>query len=223
MLWVWEDSMSDSTRRFLAGLVGGLAVLAATLPSTAVAALLAIDFQVSALGSSRYQYRYTVTNVSPVSSPTLVSGFTVDFDPALYEESTLLITSAGLADWSEQILGSVDLGSGVFFSPAQYDAYKIGGAPLGAGDSATGFTVEFTWLGAGTPGSQAFSVFDPVTLDVIETGPTQLDSAPAVPEPSSITLGLLALFGAVSRQRGVARRIGSPLTPPAMTGAERTA
>ena len=169
-----------------------------------VAAPVRIDFALSSLAApGRYQYIYTVTNVS-LATP--VSWFSVDFDPAFYDESSLLVTSFGLGNWTEQILASVP---GL---PTQYDAYKTIGAPLGIGDSETGFTIQFTWLGTGTPGSQAFTVYDPGTLNVLNTGLTTLVGAPpppppsGVPEPSSLALVLFALGGTVAVGRHSRRR-----------------
>lgn len=183
--------------RFFASTVAGVAALLASTLS--VAGPVTIDYDLTALGApGRYEYRYTITNVSLVAP---LSWFSVDFDTALYDESSLLITSAGLGDWSEQILGSV------LANPAQYDAFKGVGAGLAIGDTETGFTVEFTWLGAGTPGSQAFTVYDPVTFNVLDTGVTTAVGVPppppppGLPEPSSVALVLLALCGAATARR----------------------
>lgn len=139
-----------SIRQWMVGLAVGLGGLVASAPSTA--AFVDLSYQVVSLGTpGRYEYRYTITNTS-LASP--LSWFSVDFSTSLYEESTLAVTSTGTSDWAEQILGSV-LGN-----PAQYDAYRTVGAGLGIGQSFSGFAVAFTWLGAGTPGAQAFTVYD---------------------------------------------------------------
>jgi hypothetical protein len=125
-----------------------------------------IGYELTPLATpSRFEYRYTVINVS---FATPVRWFSVDFDPALYAETSLAITSFGLSDWTQQILASVP---GL---PAQYDAHKGTGGALGIGDSAGTFSVQFTWLGTGTPGSQAYTIWDPATLDVIATGTTEI-------------------------------------------------
>ena len=189
---------SDRLRVLLLRLLVGLVVSG---PSLAVP--VTIDYELTALAAvNRYEYRYTVTNLS-LAVP--VGWFSTDFDTALYDEASLLITSPGLSDWSEQILASV-LGT-----PAQYDAYKTIGAALGIGDSETGFTVQFTWLGAATPGSQAFTVYDPSTLGVLDTGRTTVLAGPlpppppsnSVPEPSTAALTLLALYGVFAAKRHV--------------------
>ena len=211
--------MGVSPFRLCASSVAGLLALMVATPS--LAASVTVDYELNALAApSQYEYRYTITNVSSASP---ISWFSIDFDIALYDESSLLIASVGLGDWSEQMLASVPL-LGV---PAQYDAYKTIGSALGIGDSETGFTVQFTWLGAGTPGSQAFTIYDPATLNVLDTGVTTSVGAPppppppppppGVPEPSSAALALLALCGLAAGRRHSRRHDGS------LMGAMRTA
>jgi hypothetical protein len=178
--------MSQLTKTTSSRLACALTLLAASAVN--VAAPVSVDYSLTSLAApGRYQYSYTLTNVS-LATP--VSWFSVDFDPALFDEASLAITSTGLGNWTEQILGSVP---GL---PALYDAYKTKGTPVGIGDFEAGFKIEFTWLGAGTPGNQAFTVYDPATLAVLDTGLTTLVGVPpptGIPEPSSLMLVLLAL------------------------------
>jgi hypothetical protein len=190
--------MSQHTKTIGARLTCALILLAAS--EVNVAAPVSVDYSLTSLTApNRYQYSYTLTNVS-LATP--VSWFSVDFDPALFDEASLVITSTGLGNWTEQVLGSVP---GL---PAQYDAYKTTGTPIGIGDSEAGFRIEFTWLGAGTPGSQAFTVYDPATLAVLDTGLTTLVGVPpptGIPEPSSLMLVLLALGTTVALTRHTGR------------------
>lgn len=190
--------MERSLGRLLGSAAGSLALLAAA-PAAAVDVSIGYEL-VPLAAAGTYEYRYTVANVS---LPTPFNWFSIDFDPALYDESSLLVTSTGRSAWSEQILASV------LASPAQYDAYKTVGAPLTVGDAESGFSVRFAWLGAGTPGSQAFTVYDAATLDVLATGTTTALAA-AVPEPSTLVLTLLAsaVVGAACRRGAVVRNGG---------------
>ena len=192
--------MLRSLPRFMAHLAAGLLALPALMtPTLSRAGPVTIGYEVNALvAPGRYEYRYTLANVS-LATP--LSWFSIDFDPTLYDEISLVITTAGLGDWSQQILGSV------LANPAQYDAYNGAGTGLNIGDALAGFTVDFTWLGAGAPGSQAFTVYDPANLNLLDTGVTTPvglpppPPPPGLPEPASVALVLLALGGAAAARR----------------------
>jgi hypothetical protein len=62
-------------------------------------------------------------------------------------------------------------------------------AAIAPGDTLSGFSVEFDFLGSGTPGSQAFQ-FLTSSLELLDSGFTQRAVVTSVPEPGS--LGLLA-------------------------------
>ena len=184
--------MSRSPLRLIAAALLGLFGWVLAVPG--IAGPVRIDYELSALAApGRYEYRYTLSNVS-LATP--LAWFSIDFDTALYAESSLLVTTTGLGDWSQQILGSV------LANPAQFDAYNGQGSGLNIGETLGGFTVDFTWLGAGTPGSQAFTVYDPANLNILDSGATTLVGAPppppGVPEPSSAALALLALCAAAA-------------------------
>ena len=170
-------------------------------PTLAGAAAVAIDYELNALSApARYEYRYTVTNVALSASP--LGWFAIDFDTALYDEASLAIATVGLGEWSEQLLASIPI-LGV---AAQYDAYKTVGTGLRVGESVAGFAVRFTWLGAGSPGAQAFTVYDPATLNILDGGVTTAVGAPppiGLPEPSTSAMAMLALAGVfAARRRG---------------------
>ncbi len=195
--------MFRSALRFMRNTVTGAFALMASMLS--LAGPTTIDYELTALASpGRYVYRYALTNVSLV---TPLSWFSIDFDAAMYDESSLAITTTGLGDWSQQILGSV------LANPAQFDSYNVLGKGLDIGDTLAGFTIEFIWLGAGSPGSQAFTIYDPANLNVLDSGFTTAAAPPPLPpelpEPSSVALVLLALGGAVAATRLFARRAGS--------------
>jgi hypothetical protein len=144
------------------------------------------------LGSNHYRSVYTVTNDGSLGAP--LRGFDLYFDPGLYLEASLtIVTAPPLAtDWDQLILGS-----GVLVSAA-YDAVALaGGIPDGASES--GFAVEFTWIGPGTPGAQPFEIFDPQTFDVLESGLT-------TPIPEASTLSLLAAGTALLARRRRSQR-----------------
>jgi hypothetical protein len=167
-----------------------LAVLTTTaLPMFSWAAPVTIDYELSALAQpSRYLYNYTVTNTS-LGEP--LGEFSLDFNTALYGETTLRVASStSTQSWAQQFLGSV-LGS-----PVQFDAFQTQTDGLPQGQSQNGFAVEFTWLGAGKPGAQFFQVYDPISFDVLASGLTTASAVPELPISAMLLLGLGCVAGA---------------------------
>ncbi|MBL8401046.1 PEP-CTERM sorting domain-containing protein [Accumulibacter sp.] len=62
------------------------------------------------------------------------------------------------------------------------------------------FTLEFTWLGTGSPGAQDFEVLDD-GFNVIDRGSSTPLAAPGLPEPGSLLLVAGALALLARRQR----------------------
>jgi hypothetical protein len=135
-----------------------------------------------------WSYDYTVAGESfGISAGYTVSGFDVYFDPALYA-SLDGAPAAPNADWlvftvqPDPIL-PVD---GAYTAQAVVD-----GASL-----TDPFSVSFTWLGAGTPGSQPFDTFGP-SFALTGQGVTTLPGT-AVPEPAAmapLAAGMVGLLG----------------------------
>ena len=171
---------------FLTAAALAVAVAAAGfLGSEARAAV--IRYELIPLGGSDYRYVYTVENDGSLGTGVPVELFDVLFDPTLYDEASLSATTPALLanDWDEIFLTS---SPGV---PAAYDAFALAG---GVADGATvsGFAVDFTWLGPGTPGSQPFEIYDPVTFALLEQGAT-LITVPLPPTPWLLISGAGAL------------------------------
>ncbi|TNF34651.1 MAG: hypothetical protein EP315_06935, partial [Gammaproteobacteria bacterium] len=151
-----------------------------------------VQYQLTSLGGDNYRYDYTINNDGSLGSGIAVELMDIYFDPALYLESSLLITTPAPLnlDWDENLLGSAPL------VPAAYDLYALAG---GVADGATlsGFSIEFTWLGGVTgPGSQDFEIYDPFTFELLEVGATTV-----VPVPAAAWLMLSGLLGLISVAR----------------------
>jgi hypothetical protein len=146
------------------------------------------------LGGNKYQYVYTVTNDGSLGAGVAVKLFDIVFDPANYRESSLkIVTSAPLnTQWNETIL---------FSAPAIPAAYSSFSSTTGIAKNAkaSGFSIEFEWIGAGMPSTQTFQVFDPNTFSLLEQGITTVRVMPArnsknVPTLSEWAMILLTLL-----------------------------
>jgi hypothetical protein len=171
------------------GMAASFLLLAAA--QTAAAAI-SIQYTVVPVGGNVYRYVYSLTNSA--GSPA-VQLFDILFDASQYLESSLqIITPAPLnTQWQQQILHSVPPSI-----PAAYDALALSGG-IPAGSTVTGFSVQFTWLGTGTPGPQPFQIFDSSTFALLQSGTTtatgQIVGVPAV---SPFSLGLLGIALAIA-------------------------
>jgi hypothetical protein len=146
---------------------------------------------------SRYVYSYELENVSVDAG---VAWFTIDFDPALYEATSLVIQQVN-ADWGAQMLAPL------FGEPAQFDVFATSSG-LSRGGVASSFMIEFTWLGAGQPGAQDFKVWDAQTSDLQYQG-RSVPTGATVPEPETwqlLALALLAAAGTRARLRRKSRK-----------------
>lgn len=163
-----------------------------------------IEYELTPTGGNSYRYEYNVTNDGTLGAGVALEWFAILFDPALYDETSLTIVTADppAADWDELILGS-----GLLIDAA-YDVFALGGG-IADGGSVAGFAVEFTWLGAGMPSVQGFEIFDPVSLNVIETGSTRA-TVTSVPEPGTPALLLLAAITAVAMLRRKRQDVAAP-------------
>jgi hypothetical protein len=154
-----------------------------------------VDFVLSNVGDGRYRYDYTIRNDGSLGAATELALVDLLFDPAQYDESSLTNVSSPLTatDWNQQFLASAPGGV-----PAAFDLFAVGSG-IAVGSYASGFAVEFRWLGNGRPGSQPFEVYDPQTFGLLQQGMTT-----PVPEPETwlmffVGTPLLAVLG---RRRG---------------------
>jgi hypothetical protein len=127
-------------------------------------------------------------------SPTIISGFTVFFDEALFGPLTLL-NSPGTWD-SLLVQPDPAIPDAGFLDALAIDAAD----ELGIGQSVGGWTVQVQYLGAGLPGALPFDIVDR-SFDVLESGVTAV--VLPVSEP-----GVTALLAAALLACGIGRRRG---------------
>lgn len=153
-----------------------------------------IEYDLTPTGGNNYRYEYTITNDGSLGAGFALEWFAVLFDPALYDESSLAIvtTDPPASSWDELILGS-----GLLIDAA-YDVFALAGG-IGDGDSVSGFAVEFSWIGTGTPSVQGYEIYDPNSFSLLETGLTR--STTLVPEPGTLALLLLSAVAVTAMRR----------------------
>ncbi len=161
-----------------------------------------IFYEVDNLAGNRWEYTYTVENQT--ANP--IDQFTIYFDPTIY--LNLDVTGFSPLDWDGFASAPGDnLPDDDFVdwcATGPFCFQDIAGIDLG--ETLSGFSVAFDWLGAGTPGSQFFEIINPEPFDIASSGFTQLldNNPPSVPEPAPllmIGLGLLALLKRHVRHR----------------------
>ena len=151
-----------------------------------------VEFVATSLGGSLWRYAYSVK--PSVSFDEL----TIYFDPGNYE---LLGAPLAPTGWDPLVI-QPDTGI-----PARgyFDALSLDG-PVDSSVGTLSFSVEFSYLGTGSPASQAFEMIDSPSFRVIDSGTTS--PAAVVPEPSStalLSLGLVAMLAARANIRRAPR------------------
>jgi len=171
-------------RKIVVGLVFGFlfATSAFGVPMTQ------IEYAVTDLGLGKWQYSYDVTNISLTPA---IEEFTIWFDYELYDNLAVVMPDTP-AGW-DQVVWQPEP---VLEDDGGYDALALT-LGIGTGESVSGFSVSFDWLGIDKPGSQLYEIIDTLTFETIDSGWT-------IPEPA--TLLLLGLGGVMLRRRKVATK-----------------
>ena len=141
-----------------------------------------VIFDVMPLGSNQWQYSYDVINTSP---DFIIEEFTIFFDADLYENISIDGIQPPTPDWDILVWNSAFAGS-----PGGYDALTMGNGIL-QGQTVSGFSVVFDWLGTGFPGSQYYEIVNPFNYsEVLESGQT---ASSVIPAPGALYLVLSGL------------------------------
>ena len=170
-----------------------LMVCSLAFGGSATALATTIEYSISNLGGTEWQYTYTVKNDSLLTDLEDVAIFFPELwpvtDPTLFTN----ISVAGLPQpggWTATAFqwSAIDLGGYVDFSS---------GTGLAPGASLGGFNVKFNYSGSGTPGSQYFEIYDSA-FNLLDDGYTVLAG---IPEPASLSLFAIGLAGLFARRR----------------------
>lgn len=131
-----------------------------------------IYFEVDNISGDVWQYTYTVANNTGAN----INWFSIFFDFDLYEFDLISDPMGDLVDpgifggpvgWDLLVLPPDPLFPGpADDQPGLYDGFALG-APIAPGEFVAGFTIQFHWLGTGTPGSQPFTLFGEDLLPVL--------------------------------------------------------
>ncbi|MBT8135657.1 MAG: PEP-CTERM sorting domain-containing protein [Gammaproteobacteria bacterium] len=166
-----------------------------------------IFYEVENLSGDTWQYTYTVGNET--AAP--IDQFTIFFDPDLYAFD-LIAGPGGLQ--VDPAIYSGPAGWDLFVAPPDllfpgpdddqfgfFDGLALA-AGVAPGELLSAFTIEFTWLGMGTPGSQPFTLFEEDLLD--EFGDNLFTQPLFTPMSEPATVLLIGLGGLLlaARRRG---------------------
>ncbi len=148
--------------------------------NTASASLLTeIVYSTNDLGGGRWEYTYDVTNISLIPP---IEELTIYFDYGQYDN--LVVTTPETPPEWDQIVWQVEP---ILNDPGGYDALaNAENIAIDIGETLSGFSVSFDWLGTGDPGSQFYEIVNPTTFETIDFGYT-------VPVPEPATLFLIGL------------------------------
>lgn len=177
-------------------------MIAKKLLGCSLAAVLAWDvnatvvtYETTSLGAGAWQYDYSVTN-NTLLSP--IEEITIYFPLGLYSD---LLSGSQPLNWDNIVVQpDPSLPADGFLDSLTLSAAILPGQTLAP------FSIEFTWLGSGAPGSQFFEVVHPASFTVLDSGTTTAFlPPPSVPEPGTIPLAILgvAVLLHLSRHRGL--------------------
>lgn len=177
-------------------------MIAKKLLGCSLAAVLAWDvnatvvtYETTSLGAGAWQYDYSVTN-NTLLSP--IEEVTIYFSLDLYSD---LLSVGQPLNWGNVVVQPDPSVPADGF----LDSLTLSAAIL-PGQTLAPFSVQFTWLGSGAPGSQFFEVVDPVTFTAMDSGTTTVFlPSLSVSEPGTIPLAVLgfAVLLQLSRNRGL--------------------
>lgn len=144
-----------------------------------------VIYDVTNISGNRWENTYTVANDTLSID---IEEFTIFFTVGDFEN---LAVGSAPANWDPLVIQP----DTVFPDDGFYDALALS-AGIAPGSSLGGFSVQFDYLGTGTPGSQLFEIINPDTFESLDSGFTQ-----AVPLPAAVWLFISGLIGLIGMGR----------------------
>jgi len=184
-------------RKAVQSLLVALAVVAASL-----AQAVTVSYTVTPLSGSSWRYDYSIEN-DTLAGP--IEEFTIYFPPNLYSN----LTGGSVPGWDILIIQP----DAQIPDDGFYDGLTLGSG-IAQGANASGFSVSFNYLGAGTPGAQAFEVVDPVTFAPLFSGSTVKAFTPQdLTDPDAVAFGGQSMLTrSLRRTVTITNVTGAPLT-----------
>lgn len=147
-----------------------------------------IRYNTEDLGGGQWKYNYEVENISLTEQ---IEEFTIWFDYGDYDNLSIETPDPPAGGWDEMVVQPEP----VLEDDGFYDALYLT-APIDIGESVSGFSVSFDWLGTGNPASQLYHIVDP------EHYPDPVCTGYTVPEPGTCVLLLAGgLFLGIKKNR----------------------
>ena len=173
-----------------------LVALAASLVAIVPSANAQVSYTATDISGSTWEYNYTITNNLSVN----LTEFTTFFTLGQYTNLEILSAPSNWEGGGGALAINPDpsLPADGFFDAQASDAGLAPGASQG------GFSVEFTYLGTGTPGAQLFNFVDSSSFATLEAGNTTLSGTMSAPEidSSSWSAAITLLVGTLALMRG---------------------
>ena len=148
-----------------------------------------VNYEVTSLGSNRWEYSYTIHN-DMLSVD--IEEISIYFDLGVYEN---LSVGSAPPDWDVLVFQP----DPILAEDGLYDALALV-AGIIPGESLGGFTVQFDYLPGEMPGAQWFETLDPFTFEVLDSGFTT-EAHSVIPLPGTLPLLLSGIFGMYSWNR----------------------